>query len=350
MKLVLRLLPLALLCGALPLPNLRAAELQFIRLLEGEHATKWKVCGTQKITLENGVVDTTSDRNGQSAILWYAGKKFADFTLRLEYKRGSQDSERNSGVFFRFEDPGNDLAKTDTGYAVEINLPTDTGGIFPYKTPQYPAPELTGRWNEMVLTVIGTRVSVAVNHQVVTEYEIAGPASGFIGLENSSGGPGVQFRNVLLKELPPPPPGPVQEPATLEEALLCHEWDFRSTFDNNKGFPTWFLPDGKVKRNRPNDRLIYTWKRTGPRSFTLNWTDKSTAMSFPDDSFLRFEGSGFDNTGHVVGERRGSIPPPNRILEKRGQKSGPEIFSFTPALATSPASSPPVTATPAAKQ
>ena len=291
----------------------RGAEADFVSLCDEAHAGKWKLAGTLPITLQGGIVDTQSDRGSGWSVLWYAANKFADFSLRFDFKR-DRHSGCNSGVFVRFEDPSGDPYAPDySGYEIDFNGAQDTGAIVRYKLPT-DVPENIGEWNGMEISVIGSHFCVTMNGRVVNDYDAGAFPSGYIGIQNCGGGLGVQFRNLCIKEWPVQA-SPVQQPRTLEEALLSFAWKIKSDGVNPRPeHSAFFLPDGNVKRAR-RVQGSWNWTQTGPLEFSLRvHDDPPILLRFTDASFRRIIGPGMDEKGEFIAERDIAIMPPAKIV------------------------------------
>lgn len=308
--------------GAAPIAGRRHRMVVYRSLLDGAHAAHWKLCGSLPIKLQNGTVDTASPKGPafSQSILWYAGEKFGDFSLRLDFKRRER---RNSGVFIRFEDPGNDPGKPARfGYEIDINGGDDTGAIVGFHRPEKlneTSAERLGEWNYMEISVVGSHIRVSMNGQRINVYDAGAAPMGYIGLQNFEGGEGVLFRNVRIKELTSPPQ-PEREPQTLAEALLGHVWKWHSTSGNTRygEFEVYFMPDGNVKRAGAA-RDTWTWRQTGELEFLLSLnSNQTTTLRFTDATFRHLEGPGFDGSRRFVAERStvlrlpSKMPPPFR--------------------------------------
>jgi len=164
-------------------------------------------------------------------VLWFTGKKFKNFILKLEWK--AFDIEANSGIFLRTPEP---TSLDDSFYKSSIEIQIDERGYdFPnniYGSPlhktgavyevfpaqRWAAKVLSSRtdntsyWNSYEIRVQGNEIEVKLNNQLVsagTFPELLGFADpsdgkkkrseGFIGLQCHTGV--VQFRNIRIKEL-----------------------------------------------------------------------------------------------------------------------------------------------------
>ncbi len=138
-------------------------------------------------------------------------KNFTDFILKAEFQGVA--GEFNSGVRFRFPNPGQDpKIISEQGYEVAISKsnkkdPSPTGAIRVSKKVQKPSREAlkVRDWNEFEITVVGQQITVMLNGEMVNQAVATKALSGYIGLEENAFGP-VQFRNVRIKDLSAPAP------------------------------------------------------------------------------------------------------------------------------------------------
>ncbi len=308
--------------GAAPIAGRRHRMVAPRYLLNATYERGWKLCGSLPISLQNGLVNMASPKGPafSQSILWYAGEKFGDFSLALDFKRNER---RNSGIFVRFEDPANDPAKPGRyGYEIDINGDNDTGAIVGCHLPEKPDQkfaEKLGEWNHMNITMVGSHIRVSLNGQRINEYDVGAAPSGYIGLQNFEGGDVVLFRNVRITELMQPPL-PERDPQTLAEALLGHVWKWHAVAGATRypDFEVYFMPDGKVKRAGAEGDT-WTWRQTAELEFLLSLnSNQTTTLRFADATFRHLEGPDFDGNRRYVAERStklrlpAKMPPPFR--------------------------------------
>ena len=172
-------------------------------LFNGKDLSGWKIYGTEKWYVEDGLLVCES---GPDKAYGYLGtvKKFKDFELTLEFKQGA---DGNSGVFFRSSIEGTKIA----GWQAEVAPPgSNTGGIYESYGRGWlikPDPELDkhlkfGEWNTMKIRVVGDRVETWLNGHRMIEFsdEKIGKATGVIALQiHDGGGIKVLWRNLEVK-------------------------------------------------------------------------------------------------------------------------------------------------------
>jgi hypothetical protein len=238
-----------------PPPPAPVAEPGFNYIFDGSPAqlNQWKTVGPAKFIPVNRAL--VAEPNGDLGLLYFAGQKFENFVLRLNFLLQQPQGPRNdnSGVFVRFRDPTqpvpdpNNPAVTypynnpawvavTTGYEIQIdeeargdsriNEPDGqfynrTGAIYKiqslgsgpgqqnYSAPQPLAPD---RWHTYEVEVKGDDYIVRLNGQETTRFKrhatdksrgnppSVDPMSGFIGLQAHTGR--VAFANVRVKALP----------------------------------------------------------------------------------------------------------------------------------------------------
>ncbi len=210
-------LPLFLLIGA----SLSAAQSsgQWKQLFDGKDLDGWKHVGPGGMTVEDGLIRT----HGGMGLLYWAGGKVGDCTIRVVYKM--RDENDNSGVFVRIPtEPTDPWMPVNKGYEVQIDNHPERGGedeyhvtgtlyslTKPLAKPGKPGPE----WNTMEITLDGPRTIVEVNGEKVTDYTEGQPVPpkklsfepergrrpdmGYFGLQNHSDNDIVFFKEVAIK-------------------------------------------------------------------------------------------------------------------------------------------------------
>lgn len=179
-------------------------------LFNGMDLTGWKVYGTEKWYVEDGLLICESGPDKEYGYL-ATEKHYKDFELNLEFK---QEANGNSGVFIRSTIEGTKI----TGWQVEVaqqrtSLDGDaTGGIYEsYGRGWLIKPDMekdknlkVGEWNTMKIRVVGPEVTTWLNgvEMVSISDEKIGQGEGSIALQiHSGGGIKVKWRNLEIKEL-----------------------------------------------------------------------------------------------------------------------------------------------------
>jgi glucose/arabinose dehydrogenase/type 1 glutamine amidotransferase len=182
---------------------------------------------------------------GGLGMLWYAGKQFGDFSLRLQFRDARTDTGfSNSGVFTRFPDPRIPLeqrppgscgtvgnARTSPAWVAiycgqEVQIydgptgePQKTGSIYNFAPLGLDAarPTPRGQWNDYEVRVVGQHYTIVRNGVVINEFDnTPGKTSsragdpptdlrqfltGFVGLQNHSTSDLIEFRNIRVRGL-----------------------------------------------------------------------------------------------------------------------------------------------------
>jgi len=179
-------------------------------LFNGMDLTGWKVYGTEKWYVEDGLLICESGPDKEYGYL-ATEKHYKDFELNLEFK---QEANGNSGVFIRSTIEGTKI----TGWQVEVaqqrtSLDGDaTGGIYEsYGRGWLIKPDMekdknlkVGEWNTMKIRVVGPEVTTWLNgvEMVSISDEKIGQGEGSVALQiHSGGGIKVKWRNLEIKEL-----------------------------------------------------------------------------------------------------------------------------------------------------
>ena len=185
------------------------------QLFNGRDLTGWKMAGPGRFIVQEDAMKT----EGGMGLLYYAGEKLGNATIRVVYK--VTDARSNSGVFIRLPEPPPDpWYGVHNGYEVQIDAAGDewhtTGALYSLtkvtKRPQKPADE----WNTMDILLQGQKTTVFLNGVTVNEFSgsqpvperkewfepVRGPRPdfGYIGLQNHDARSTVYFREVSVKK------------------------------------------------------------------------------------------------------------------------------------------------------
>ena len=178
---------------------------QSASLFNGKNLDGWKIYGTEKWYVEDGLLICESGADKEYGYLG-TEKNYKDFILTLEFKQGKNG---NSGVFVRSTVDGTKV----NGWQVEV-APSGqhTGGVYESYGRGWlikPEPEKEkvlkeGAWNKMTIKVQGAKLTTWLNEtqMIELEDEKIGQGSGGIILQIHSGGDvKVSWRNIEIKEL-----------------------------------------------------------------------------------------------------------------------------------------------------
>lgn len=174
-------------------------------LFNGKNLDGWKVHGTEKWYVENGVLVCESGPDKQYGYL-STDKVYKNFIVTLKFK---QEANGNSGVFIRSGIEGTKIS----GWQVEVAPKGHhTGGIYESYGRGWliqPKPEdekelKTGKWNTLKIKVVGDEVTTWLNgrRMVYLKDEKIGNGEGFIALQiHDGGGIKVRWKDIMIKEL-----------------------------------------------------------------------------------------------------------------------------------------------------
>ncbi len=200
----------------LRLREIDSATVGFVDLFNGQDLSGWETTGNWKV--EKGGVLVIDPREGEQGwqrfgdYLW-TKKRYRDFILDLEY---SYPEGGNSGVYFRVADRNNPV---NTGIEAQIldssrhegeMTAHDHGGIISTVGASKNMSKKPGEWNRMIVTCQGSHLAVSLNGERIVDVALDRsavkdrPAEGYIGLQDHGRPHVIRFRNVRLKELPPP--------------------------------------------------------------------------------------------------------------------------------------------------
>ncbi|MFI1001849.1 ThuA domain-containing protein [Streptomyces galbus] len=183
-------------------------ETGYTALFDGGSLDGWRQAGPGSFTLSD---DGTLTSTGGMGLLWYAGRGFGSYSLKLDWKTAGDD---NSGVFVGFPPSDDPWSAVDHGYEVQIDA-TDvpektTGSVYGFRSADLKKRDRAlnppGEWNTYEIRVEGERLRIWLNGVKINDFTNTDPArsltDGHIGLQNHGAGDEVSFRNVRIKELP----------------------------------------------------------------------------------------------------------------------------------------------------
>ena len=198
------------------------------QLFNGKDLTGWAHVGKGRVYVEEGLLKT----EGGMGLLWYAGEKFADCTLRVVYRTTTLDD--NSGIFIRIPEPPKDpWQAVHTGYEIQIleNFPAHyvrsehqkthgdkwhtTGAIYSMSPALAKPQKPVGEWNTMEIELRGPRTVIRLNGVLVNDFTegqpvperqhtyepIRGPRpeAGYIGIQNHHEPQTVHYREISVR-------------------------------------------------------------------------------------------------------------------------------------------------------
>ena len=167
--------------------------------------TGWSQAGPGRFTEADATL-TSVDGMG---LLWYSGREFRSYSLKLDWRAAGDD---NSGVFIGFPPSSDPGSAVDNGYEIQIDA-TDaadrtTGAVYGFAPADVAARDAAlnppGEWNTFEVLVQGERVQVFLNAVRITDFTNQDPArslSGHIGIQNHGTDDEVSFRHIRIKEL-----------------------------------------------------------------------------------------------------------------------------------------------------
>ena len=178
---------------------------QTMDLFNGKDLSGWKIYGTEKWYVENGLLISESGPDKEYGYL-ATEESFKNFELTAEFK---QEANGNSGIFFRSSIEGTKI----TGWQAEVAPPDhDTGGIYEsYGRGWLIKPDKEkdknlkfGDWNTMKVRVVDDTVTTWLNgvEMITLTDEKIGEADGSIALQiHSGGGIKIYWRNIKVQRL-----------------------------------------------------------------------------------------------------------------------------------------------------
>jgi hypothetical protein len=149
--------------------------------------------------------------------LWYTREKIGNATLRVVYKVSAPAA--NSGVFIRIpEAPKSEDDAINKGIEVQIQETGDeyhcTGVLYSMTQAKARPYRPAGEWNTLEITMRGTRTTVKLNGELVTDYDGVSPVppkhgqyepdrgarpdTGYIAIQHHGGAETVWFKEITL--------------------------------------------------------------------------------------------------------------------------------------------------------
>lgn len=197
------------------LPAAYAAAASPVQLFNGKDLSGWEMTGPGRFSVEDGLLKT----EGGMGLLYYAGKKLGNCTVRVVFKTSGEKD--NSGVFIRLpEQPKDPWYGVHNGYEVQIDAASDdwhaTGALYSLAKVSARNQKPVGEWNTMDIVLKGQVTTVFVNGTKVNEFRgdqpvperkmwfepVRGPRpdEGYIGLQNHDGRSIVYFKEISVKK------------------------------------------------------------------------------------------------------------------------------------------------------
>ncbi|MEW2288868.1 ThuA domain-containing protein [Streptomyces sp. NPDC047841] len=183
-------------------------ESGYTSLFDGDSLDGWRQAGPGSFTLSD---DGTLTSSGGMGLLWYAGRSFGSYSLKLDWKAAGDD---NSGVFVGFPPSDDPWSAVDNGYEIQIDA-TDvpektTGSVYGFRSADLKKRDRAlnppGEWNTYEIRVQGERLRIWLNGVKINDFTNTDPArsltDGHIGIQNHGAGDEVSFRDIRIRELP----------------------------------------------------------------------------------------------------------------------------------------------------
>lgn len=172
------------------------AEDGFVSLLDGKSLDGWHLMNGAKFVVADGVL------KHDVGMGWLrSDKEYADFILRLEFR--FMKPKQDGGVFLRSCMEGKNWP--DRKYEVQIENTRRMAKIFGAQNDlNVPLVEKVlkpdGQWNEYDIKIVGPRIEVRLNGELVSTTNSAGALKrGYLGLQAENGLH--EYRNIRIKDL-----------------------------------------------------------------------------------------------------------------------------------------------------
>ncbi len=181
-------------------PNLSLAagkaEEGFVSLFDGKTLDGWHLMNGAKFVVEDGVI-----KHNEGLGWLRSDKEYADFIVRLEFR--FMKPKQDGGVFLRSVKEGKNWP--DQKYEVQVENTRRMAMIFGANhdlnvelVQKVLRPD--GEWNEYDIKIVGSRIEVRLNGELVTTSNSADALKrGYLGLQGENGVH--EYRNIRIKDL-----------------------------------------------------------------------------------------------------------------------------------------------------
>ncbi|MFV1968329.1 MAG: DUF1080 domain-containing protein [Pirellulaceae bacterium] len=168
----------------------------FASLFDGKTLDGWHLMNGAKFVAEDGVIKL----NG--GLGWLrSDKEYSGFVLRLEFR--FMKARQDGGIFLRSNTAGENWPSRK--YEVQVENTVRMAKIFGAEhelnvelTQKVLKP--TGEWNEYEITLVGSKLEVRLNGELVSTSDTAGNLTrGYLGLQAEHGFH--EYRNFRIKDL-----------------------------------------------------------------------------------------------------------------------------------------------------
>jgi hypothetical protein len=172
------------------------AEEGFVSLFDGKTLGGWHLMNGAKFVVEDGVIKHNEGRG------WLrSGKEYADFIVRLEFR--FMKPKQDGGAFLRSVKEGKNWPNQK--YEVQVENTRRMAKIFGAQHDLnvelvQKVLKPVGEWNEYEIKIVGPRIEVRLNGELVTTSDSATTLKrGYLGFQGEDGAH--EYRNIRIKEL-----------------------------------------------------------------------------------------------------------------------------------------------------
>jgi len=172
------------------------AEGGFVSLFDGKTLDGWHLMNGAKFVVKDGVI------KHDVGLGWLrSDKEYADFILRLEFR--FMQPKQDGGVFLRSVKEGENWPNQK--YEVQVENTPRMAIIFGANHDlnvelARKALKPVGEWNEYDIKIVGSRIEVRLNGELVSTSNSADTLKrGYLGLQGENGSH--EYRNIRIKDL-----------------------------------------------------------------------------------------------------------------------------------------------------
>ncbi len=172
------------------------AEEGFVSLFDGKTLSGWHLMNGAKFVVEDGVIKHNEGRG------WLrSDQEYADFIVHVEFR--FMKPKQDGGVFLRSVTEGKNWPNQK--YEVQVENTRRMAMIFGAKHDLnvelvQKVLKPVGEWNEYDIKIVGSRIEVRLNDELVTTSDSATTLKrGYLGLQGEDGAH--EYRNIRIKDL-----------------------------------------------------------------------------------------------------------------------------------------------------
>lgn len=178
--------------------NSQVSSSEWIPLFNGKNLDNWFIRGKATWDVREGIM--TGD-GGMGHI--YTNAAVADFEVKGTFRISDNG---NSGLYFRCKEPADDPDGWPSGYEAQIDNHQDAHTAWMWKpgNPTAKAKALITKdneWFEMKVKMVGDKMQIWVNDQLMTEYTDTDYTEGHFAIQGHNPGQIIEIKEMSYRDL-----------------------------------------------------------------------------------------------------------------------------------------------------